>query len=1117
MTSSTYLRYPHVHEGLITFVAEDDVWLAEVPAAGSSARAWRVTSDRLPVLHPRISPDGTRIGWRSPKDGAPEIYTAPVDGGADVRLTYWGDFATDLAGWLSAGEVVVVTSQVPGWSNTCAFAIAAEGGVPRPLPYGTVRAVDTRGPGGAVLLQRGLRRDNSSWKRYRGGTAGRLWLDPDGSGEFHRFLPDHVGDINTPLWVGGRAAFLSDADGVSELYSALPDGTDLRRHTSDAAGYYARHAATDGTRVAFMRAGRLWLLEDLADPAAEPRPLDIRLTGTRVGRARHPVGAARNLGGWDTDRTGRASVVTVRGTVHWLTHHEGPARVLAAEDGVRCRRPVVLGDTGDVAWVSDAGGEDGLEIASASGAGEHRRILSGELGRVDDIVASPDGAHLAVSTEDNRLLLVDVAAGTARTVVETDHGSYASLATGMAFSPDSAWLAWAEATAVVEAQRIRLADVATLTASDVTEGRFADWSPAFTADGKHLAFLSTRTFDPRYEEYVFDLTFVPGTRPYLVPLSAEEPSPFAPHLKGWPVGDEDKEEEKAAARKWSLAAVEVEVATTVVDAVGTDSPETAATEENTETEDTAEQPAKKESAKKAPATKVDREGLKGRIVPFPVRAGEFSSLSAVKGGVVWIETPIHGRLGESLADASDEPDRARLRRYDFAKREASTLVDELDGYAVSGDGARIVVRDGAQLRCQPSDSRGGGDGDKGPVDLDRIRVTVDPVAERRQAYHEAWRLQRDFYWRSDMNGLDWDAVRTKYEPLIEAVATASDFEDLLGEMQGELGTSHAYVNGPGVPGDAAKRQGLLGADLEPDAEGLWRIVRILPGDSSLASARSPLEAPGVAARPGDAVAAVDGVPVPALGPGPLLAGKAGRPVELTLHRDGAEPRRVVVVPTDDENQLRYVAWVAGRRAHVAERSGGRLGYIHLPDQGPRGWAEFHRDLSSQTAKEGLIVDSRGNGGGNTSELVLQKLLRTVDGWSMARGRVPQSYPRQAPLGPIVGVCDEHASSDGDIINQALKDHGVPIVGVRTWGGTVGIDSRFRLVDGTAVTQPKYAHYFLSTGYGVENHGVDPTVEVHRSPQDIATGRDPQLDEAIRIALEKLEESPAAAPPARSWL
>ena len=1108
MTSSTYLRYPHVHEGLIAFVAEDDVWLAELPAAGSAARAWRVTSDRLPVIHPRISPDGTRIAWQSPKDGAPEVYAAPVEGGSDVRLTYWGDFATDVAGWRSAEEVVVVTTEAPGTSNTRAFAIAADGGVPRPLPYGTVRALDTRGPGGAVLLQRGLRRDSATWKRYRGGTMGRLWLDLDGSGEFHRFLSDHGGNINDPLWVGGRAAFLSDVEGVSELHSALPDGTDLRRHTADPAGYYARQAATDGSRVVFARAGRLWLLEDLADADAEARPLDIRLTGTRVGRARRPVGTARHLSGHDADQTGRASVVAVRGTVHWLTHREGPARVLSAEDGVRCRTPVVLGDTGDVAWVTDAGGEDGLEIAAASGDGGHRRILSGELGRVDDLVASPDGTRLAVSTEDNRLLLVDVATGAVRTVVEGEHGDYASLATGMVFSPDSAWLAWSQATAVDEVRGIRLADVETLTASDVTEGRFADWSPAFTADGKHLAFLSTRTFDPRYEEYVFDLSFVPGTRPYLVPLSAEEPSPFAPHLKGRPVGDEDKDEDKEE---------DEEQPATRTGTDDTESSDTAGAETGTgaeteaETEDEPEKPAKKDSKKKVPTTKVDREGLKGRIVAFPVRAGEYTGLAAVKGGVLWIELPIHGRLGETLAGTSDEPDRSCLRRYDFAKRETTTLVDELDGYAVSGDGARIVVRDCGQLRCQPSDSRGD-DGDRDPLDLDRIRVTIDPVAERRQAYREAWRLQRDFYWRPDMNGLDWDAVRAKYEPLVEAIATSSDFEDLMLELQGELGTSHAYVNGPGVPGDAAKRQGLLGADLERDARGAWRIARILPGDSSVASARSPLEAPGVAARPGDVVAAVDGVPVPALGPGPLLAGKAGRPVELLLGRDGAEPRRVVVVPTDDENQLRYVAWVNGRRAHVAERSGGRLGYIHLPDQGPRGWAEFHRDLSSQTAKEGLIVDSRGNGGGNTSELVLQKLLRSVVGWSLARDRLSQTYPRQAPRGPIVGVCDEHAGSDGDIINQALKDHGVPIVGVRTWGGTVGIDGRFRLVDGTSVTQPKYAHYFQSIGYGLENHGVDPTVEVHRSPQDIAAGRDPQLDEAIRIALEKLEASPAATPP-----
>ncbi|MFD0631827.1 PDZ domain-containing protein [Catenulispora yoronensis] len=423
-------------------------------------------------------------------------------------------------------------------------------------------------------------------------------------------------------------------------------------------------------------------------------------------------------------------------------------------------------------------------------------------------------------------------------------------------------------------------------------------------------------------------------------------------------------------------------------------------------------------------------------MPFPVPAGHYSALTAAKGGVLWLESFRHGSLGDSMADTSHETEKPRLRRYDFAKREALTLADEAHAFDVTGDGARVLVRDGGTLRLQPADARPD-NGEREPLDLDRIRVSVDPVAERRQGLREAWLLQRDCYWRDDLGGLDWPAVHGKYAPLAEAVATADDFVDLLWEMQGELGTSHAYAFEEIYGGDPARRHGRLGADLERDIEGQWRIARILPGDASVPHARSPFEAPGVGARVGDVLLAVDGRPVDVeLGPGPLLAGKAGKPTEVLLWRDaevGAEAvarlaaedgtgggggsvgtvgsdgsggtggnggeagtvRRVVIVPLDDERLLRYQAWVSDRRAYVHERSGGRLGYVHLPDQAARGWAAFHRDLATQTAREGLICDTRDNRGGNTSALVVEQLMRRVMGWKLVRGKVPRTYPPQA--------------------------------------------------------------------------------------------------------------------------
>jgi tricorn protease len=382
-------------------------------------------------------------------------------------------------------------------------------------------------------------------------------------------------------------------------------------------------------------------------------------------------------------------------------------------------------------------------------------------------------------------------------------------------------------------------------------------------------------------------------------------------------------------------------------------------------------------------------------------------------------------------------------------------------------------------------------------------------------YDETGRLMRDNFWRPDLGGVDWEGVLDRYRPVLERVATHDDLVDLLWEVQGELGTSHAYVTPRGGWGGGDRAQGLLGADISRHEDGSWRIDRILPSETSDPDARAPLAAPGVAVRAGDAIVAVAGQPVdPVAGPGPLLVGTAGKPVELTVSPSGGgDPRHAVVVPLADEEPLRYHAWVADRRAYVHEQSGGRLGYLHVPDMQAPGWAQIHRDLRIEVAREGLVVDVRENRGGHTSQLVVEKLARRIVGWDLPRGMRPYSYPEDAPRGPVVAVANEFSGSDGDIVNAAIKALGIgPVVGTRTWGGVVGIDSRYRLVDGTLVTQPKYAFWLDGYGWGVENHGVDPDVEVVQTPQDYAAGRDAQLDEAIRIALAALAENPAKAAP-----
>jgi tricorn protease len=350
--------------------------------------------------------------------------------------------------------------------------------------------------------------------------------------------------------------------------------------------------------------------------------------------------------------------------------------------------------------------------------------------------------------------------------------------------------------------------------------------------------------------------------------------------------------------------------------------------------------------------------------------------------------------------------------------------------------------------------------------------------------------------------------------VLPRIGTSRDFADLLWEVVGELGTSHAYIRPGDSPDDGGKGEvGLLGADLEA-VDGSWRVARVLPGESSDPRARSPLATPGVTVRPGDVLLAVDGRPVdPAVGPWPLLVGIAGKPVELTVASDGGPARRFAVTTLGSDRRLRYQDWVAGRRRLVRELSGGRAGYLHIPDMMGEGWAHFHRDLRVEMACDALVVDVRANRGGHVSELVVEKLARRIMGWDMPRWMSPSTYPRDAPRGPVVALADENAGSDGDMVTAAIRILGLgPVVGTRTWGGVIGIGDPFTLVDGTAMTVPRYAIWLDGFGWGVENHGVDPDVEVVLSPGDWAAGRDTQLETGVRLAMERLETRPGARPP-----
>ena len=1093
--TTAYLRFPHLHGDLVAFTAADDVWVG--PVAGG--RAWRLTSDHEPVRTPRFSPDGAHLAYVSFRDGHPEVMVLDLASGEARRLTYWGAKTTLVLGWTADGRVMAAShAGEANFRHVVVKAISLDGAVER-LPWGPAWGVAVHSAGAVALATPGSR-PPAHWKRYRGGTAPRLWLDREGDGSWERLLPEEPAALVDPMWLGDSLAFVSDRaarfpDAADEqanlwLWDTPGQGEPRQLTHQDAQSGYVRDASTDGQRVVWHSRGALWLLDSVD---AEPRRLELDLPGTLP--TRHTVEPTHNLDALVPDHGGDASLASWRGNAFWLSHREGPARALVADSSVRVREATLLGRTGLAVMATDAEGEDALEIRAVDGSGEPRRVAHGQLGRVLHLASTPAGDQVAVVSHDGRVSLVTVDDGSVRELGHSPEGE----AETPSFSPDARYLVWSQPTGDEGTlHQVMVADLhGAGTPVALTSGKYHDREPVITRDGRHVAFLSDRTFDPSYDTQEFALSFAGSTRPWLIPLAATEPAPFGPSADGWRIS-------KPAADKGGSAGTG--------SAAGGDSSGSSSTGDASDPRRWRRERPHLSPRPSWTPTEPRSGSCRSRCPPattatcWPPRTACSGCGEAGEAGV----------LGSRRAGVTGDPAADELEFWSFEQRKVTTIAEKVDSYAVSGDGERVVVRHKDEVTVQPADHKPEDDDDseKVSVDLKRLRFEVDPMAEWHQMFDENARIMRDHFWREDMDGVDWDGVVARWRPVVSQVRTHDDLVDLLWETVGELNTSHAYVTPAEPLGDQDRRLGLLGADLSP-AEGGWRIDRILPGESSDPDARSPLRAAGVDARPGDLVVAVDGSPVDATyGPLASLIGAAGKPVELTLRRDGAD-RRVVVVPIADEEVLRYQDWVASRRAYVAEHGGGRLGYVHVPDMMSSGWAQLHRDLRIATRAEGLVADVRYNRGGHTSQLVLARLSAKVVGWGVGRHYArSSSYPSQAPRGPVVLVANENSGSDGDIVNAAGQAMGLgPVVGVRTWGGVVGIDGRFDLVDGTGITQPRYATWLDGKGYGVENYGVDPDIEVVHSPADFTQGRDRQLDRAIEEALRLLAEHPAAAPPA----
>lgn len=1071
-----YYRFPTIHDDTVVFVAEDDLW--RVPAGGGIAH--RLTAGLGEVTYPALSSDGRELAFVGREEGEAEVYTMPADGGPAQRITYLGDNACRTLGWTADNKIIFASSVGQPFSSLLhLYTIEPDGTEMAEVNVGPATAF-SRGPDGGVVIGRN-NRSPARWKRYRGGTAGQIWIDEQGNGKFRPLLAIK-GNLDRPMWLDGRIYFLSDHEGIGNLYSCLPTGEDLQRHT-DHKEFYARNASSDGRRIVYHAGADLYLY----DPEnGRNTQIDVDFHAPRTQRNRKFVAAEKYLQSWEVHPDGHAIAITTRGKPFTFANWEGAVVQHGAAHGVRYRLLTWLNDGQRLLAVTDAEGEESFVIfhdEDNSGTMTADVLTGLDIGRPTALAVNPKKDQVLFSNHRYELLCLDLES---RELTQIDRGK-ATRIRGFAWSPDGEWAAY-NVSISLQVSMLRLWRASDGEIFPLTRPVLHDVVPAFDPEGKYLYFLSYREFDPVYDNLHFDLNFPRGVRPYLVTLQRDLPSPFIPVPRAPGKNGNDK-----AAAKPNKS-----------DAEGEDDGEQA--EEKSET------------------VRVDVEGIDRRIVAFPVEEGRYGRILGLKDGkVLYSRYPVEGALNQSWASGTPDA-KGSLYLYDFSEQKEERLVSGITDFDLSRDAGTLLYRAGNRLRVLKAGSKPDDNGSEpgrksGWIDLGRVKVSVIPEQEWQQMFREAWRLQRDQFWTPDMSQVDWQAVYERYRPLVDRVGSRAEFSDLIWEMQGELGTSHTYELGGDYRPQPRYVQGYLGADFDYDAStGSWRITHIVQGDVWDEEYGSPLARPGVNVSVGDRLLAINGRRLTeAFTPAMALVNQAEQEVTLTIappeSSNDTAPRSVVVKTLGDDMPARYREWVEDNRRHVHESTDGRVGYVHIPDMGARGYAEFHRGYLAEVDREGLIVDVRFNGGGHVSQLILEKLSRRRIGYDVSRwGQAPSPYPAESVLGPVVALTNEYAGSDGDIFSHGFKLMNLgPLLGKRTWGGVIGINPRQRLVDNTLTTQPEFSFWFEDVGWGVENYGTDPDIEVDNTPQDYIHGEDAQLERAISEALRLLEENPPTIP------
>ncbi len=1124
-----YYRFPTIHGDTIVFSAESDLWKVST----SGGQATRLTAYQSNASYARFSPDGKWLAFTSNYEGNNDVSVMPASGGVATRLTFHP--ANDLVvGWTPDSSSIVFRSpRLAPQRDPSLFTVPVSGGPTSRVNIG-VGALAAFSADGKTIAYNRWSTEFRTWKRYRGGTAPDLWIGQLDKPETIKKLTTWVGTDDFPMFVGARVFFLSDRDGRSNIWSCNPDGSDLKQHTFhkdfDARWPDNDDGAGEKGSIVYMLGADIWRL-DLA--SGKDAKVEITLPSDRFFLRPKTEGITEHIDRYDVNNEGTRVAVEGRGQVFVSPTKPGRTIEIARDPSVRDRSATLSPDGRLVAFITDQTGNQELALADVPAAGSNapesakadkddkndkhsksgkasipsvgaRKILTSDgKGWIFDPVWSPDGSKIAYSDMTFQLHLVDVASGENKVIDKAKGWEIHEYS----FSPDSKWIAYTMPGVLDDGRasnrnELKLYSLEQGKSWSVSTPFASDFSPTWDPKGRYLYFLSNRTFDPVIDQNELNFIVMNTTKLYALILKDGDLSPFAPQE----LLDAREHREKQAK-----------------EAAGAEKEEKAAksdAKKDAEAEDDSDEPVE---------VKIDTAGLASRVVEFPIEAGNYRALNAVDGKVLYLSVPVEGVIASDEIGGEDANPKNSLHAFTFASRKSEPFIESIRDFTLSPDGSKIAwrVKDEilvAGTDAKPDEGKDKSEAEKTAVDTRQLKTTVVPAAEWKQIFWEAWRLERDFYWTPDMAQLDWKAIGDQYAALLPRIGARQELNDLIGQLIAELGTSHTYVWGGDVaPGRKPVPSGSLGASLAPDAaSGAWRVTRILRPENFETDIISPLVQSHVNAKDGDYLWSIDGVPTDAKADiYKLLNGKAGQQVILNIgskaDKSDARDVQIEALAGEAENELAYADWCRTRREYVDQKTQGRVGYFHMPDMGAPGLIKFVKGFYPQVGKQALIVDDRYNGGGYVSQMVINRLRNALIAFGTSRYGPWDTYPTNALRGPRCVLINYDAGSDGDIFPNSFRAAGLgPVIGTRTWGGVVGIRGDKKFIDGGLSTQPEFSWLDPNHGWTIENHGIDPDIEIDNSPADEVAGRDTQLDRAIEEmekALKAKPVPPVTTPPA----